>query len=185
MRLGWTRRRRERARVAADLYAQIVAQARRPAFYLWFGVPDTVDGRFEMIVLHAFTVIRVLKGEGDDAERMAQALFDRMVADMDRSLREMGVGDLGVGKRVKKMVSAFFGRSVAYETGLGSGDASLSEALRRNVYGTVTANEKDIAALAAYVRGQAARIEGQAARDVLNGAVAFAAPPRDDAAGAK
>ena len=184
IRLGWSPRRREHKRIAANLYGRIVAQARRPAFYLGLGVPDTVDGRFEMVALHTFLVIRHLKGEGDADGRLAQALFDTMVADLDRGLREMGVGDLGVGKRVKKMVSAFFGRAAAYEAGLESGDASLGAALRRNVYGTVAASDDDAAALTAYVRGEAARLDARPVGDTLGGRVDFGDPPGVGAEGA-
>ena len=185
IRLATLFRRREHVRTAADLYARIVAQARSPAFYLDLGVPDTVDGRFEMVALHAFLVIRRLTGGSEPAARVAQALFDAMFADMDRSLREMGVGDLGVGRRVKKMVSAFLGRSAAYEAGLASGEDSLAAALRRNVYGTVTTSEKEVAALTAYVRAQAARLEVQVVGDLLSGRLEFGAPPGDGAEGAK
>ena len=185
IRLGSLFQRREHVRTAADLYARIVGQARCPAFYLDLGVPDTVDGRFEMVALHAFLVIRRLTGASEGAARVAQALFDAMFADMDRSLREMGVGDLGVGRRVKKMVSAFLGRSAAYEAGLASGEDGLAAALRRNVYGTVTAGEKEVAALTAYVRAQATRLEAQVVADLLSGRLEFGAPPGDGEEGAK
>ena len=173
----WSRQRRADARLAADLYARIVTQARRPGFYLDLGIPDTVDGRFELVALHAFLVIRRLKGEGDAAGRLAQALFDTMFADMDRALRQMGVGDLGVGKRVKKMVSGFLGRSAAYEAGLESGDASLDAALRRNVYGTVDASDRDAARLSGYMRREAARLDSLDLDQVLAGGLEFGAPP--------
>ncbi|MGB1548449.1 MAG: ubiquinol-cytochrome C chaperone family protein, partial [Alphaproteobacteria bacterium] len=96
---------------ARTLYTQIVAQARRKEFYTAGGVPDTLDGRFEMLALHAFLVLYRLKRL--DADELAQALFDMMFADMDENLREIGVGDLSVDKRVKRMVSAFYGRVVA------------------------------------------------------------------------
>ena len=185
IRLGTLFRRREHVRTAERLYARIVTQARTPAFYLDLGVPDTLDGRFEMVALHAFLVIRRLSGGSDPAAQVAQALFDAMFADMDRSLREMGVGDLGVGRRVKKMASAFLGRSAAYEAGLAPGEDGLAAALRRNVYGTVSASEKEVAALTAYVRAQAARLEAQVVRDLLSGQLEFGAPPRDGAEGVK
>ena len=184
-RLGKLFQRREHVRAAADLYTDIVAQARSPAFYRNLGVPDTLDGRFEMVALHAFLVIRRLTGVSEPAARVTQALFDAMFADMDRSLREMGVGDLGVARRVKKMVSGFLGRSAAYESGLASGDEGLAAALRRNAYGTVSAGEEDIAALTAYVRAQATRLESQAVADLLGGRLEFGAPPGDGEDGAR
>src|SRR5262249_18572993 len=129
------------------LYGAVVAQARRPAFYLRFGVPDTLDGRFDMIALHVFLVMRRLKAEGEEGRALSQALANRFFADLDRSLREMGVGDLGVGRRVKVMAKAFYGRIAAYEAGLNSGDTALGEALKRNLYGTVSASDERIAAM--------------------------------------
>src|SRR5450432_4115159 len=120
---------------AARLYDAIVSQARQPDFYAAGGVPDSIDGRFEMIVLHAYLVLRRLRGAGEVAEPLAQALVDRLFADMDASLREMGAGDLGVGKRVKRMATAFYGRVAAYEAGDKRGD--MAEALARNLFGTV------------------------------------------------
>ncbi|MGH7248056.1 MAG: ubiquinol-cytochrome C chaperone family protein, partial [Pseudomonadota bacterium] len=123
--------RKSRTAVQA-LYGAIVAAARNPAFYADRGVPDTLDGRFELIALHAFLAIRRLKQSADSAA-YAQALFDTMFADLDRNLREMGVGDLSVGRQVKTMAKAFYGRVVAYERGLG-GIYILEDALRRIIY---------------------------------------------------
>src|SRR5579885_2019728 len=99
---------------AAALYRAVVAQARAPAFYVAYGVPDTLDGRFDLIALHMFLVLHRLKSD-TDASTVSQALFDIMFDDMDRSLREMGVGDLGVGRRVRAMAEALYGRMAAYE----------------------------------------------------------------------
>src|SRR3546814_8966780 len=91
----------EPAEDTADrLYAAIVAQARHPAFYQDYGVPDTVDGRFEMIALHAFLLLHRLKQDPERTAKLGQAVYDAMFLDMDASLREMGAGDLGVGRRV-------------------------------------------------------------------------------------
>jgi cytochrome b pre-mRNA-processing protein 3 len=116
---------------AEALYAAIVAAARRPKFYAELSVPDTVDGRFDMIVLHMFLVLRRLK---DETPELCQNLTDTFFKDMDRSLREMGVGDLSVGKKVRKMAEAFHGRLNAYAKALGQGDTALAESLERNVY---------------------------------------------------
>jgi cytochrome b pre-mRNA-processing protein 3 len=103
--------RRNRHRDAAlRLYHAIVAQARAPVFFAGFGVPDTFDGRFELIALHGYLVLNRLKAEGPRMAELAQELFDVMFADFDRGLREMGVGDLGVGRQVKTMAQAFYGR---------------------------------------------------------------------------
>jgi cytochrome b pre-mRNA-processing protein 3 len=140
----------------------LVAQARAPAFYAGLGVPDSLDGRFEMLALHVFVALRRLKQAGHDA--LAQALFDAMFEDMDRSLREIGVGDLSVGKRVKEMARALYGRIAAYEAGLSQpGDEALVAALERNLYGTVAPPPAAAAAaLARYLRQAAARLDAVA-----------------------
>lgn len=107
-----------------DLYRHLVEKARDPAFYTGLGVPDTVDGRFDMIVLHAMLVLRRLRGQGAAAESRGQELFDLMFKDMDQSLREMGVGDMSVGKHIKRMAQAFYGRAERAEAGL---DARLKD----------------------------------------------------------
>lgn len=169
-------RRRRHERGAEALYLAVVAQSRLPVFYAALGVPDTVDGRFDMIALHAFLLLRRLKGEPAAAE-LAQAVFDLMFADMDRNLREMGVGDLTVGKRVKTMAKAFYGRIAAYDAGLDAADpAVLREALRRNLLRGTAPDDAALAALAAYVRSQAAALGRQPLDDLLGGAVAFAPP---------
>jgi cytochrome b pre-mRNA-processing protein 3 len=112
------------------VYEAIVAAARRPALYTDFGAPDTVSGRFDMIVLHAFLVLERVK---DSEPAFAQALTDELFRDMDRSLREMGVGDISVGKRVRALAEAFTGRLAAYRNAIA--DPKLfAEALDRNIW---------------------------------------------------
>ena len=106
-------------------YASIVEQARAPDFFLRLDVPDTLDGRFEMIALHMFLVLNRLKAEHEATAEFSQALFDAMFADLDRGLREMGATDMGVGKRVKEMAKGFYGRIAAYEKGLEGDDQTL------------------------------------------------------------
>src|SRR5687767_4178845 len=127
---GWLRPDAAR-KSAEELYAAAVAQARRPEFYASLGVPDTIDGRFELVALHTFLVLRRLKGQGQAAEA-GQALVDLFIQDMDASLRELGAGDLGVGRKVKAMAQAFYGRIAAYDSGLAGSAATLEAALRRN-----------------------------------------------------
>src|SRR5229473_3955560 len=127
-------------REAAELaYSRIVEHARQPGFFIDGGVPDTVDGRFELICLHAFLYLHRLKREQPQAAPLGQRLFDTMFADFDRSLREMGTGDLSVGREIKRMAEAFYGRVAAYERGLVQGDAMLKAALGRNLFGTAPA----------------------------------------------
>jgi cytochrome b pre-mRNA-processing protein 3 len=151
---------------ASALYAQLTDQARTPVFYRAFGVPDSLDGRYEMVALHAFITLRRLRRDGAATEALAQALFDAMFADMDRSLREIGVSDLSVGKRIKEMARGLYGRIAAYESalaaepGAAAGDDPLAAALARNVYGTVAPPAGPVlAALARYVREAAARLD--------------------------
>ena len=159
------------------LYAGLVAQARQPAFYAHCGVPDTVDGRFDLISLHLFLVLHRLKGDHPESAELAQAVFDLMFGDMDQSLREMGAGDLGVGRRVKIMIQGFYGRIAAYEKGLDREDDTLQAALRRNVYGTVDPSPACLEALAAYVRQQVTALAEQGYPDLAAGAVVFGDPP--------
>lgn len=134
------------------LYRQLSAQARLPVFYTRYGVPDTLDGRFEMLCLHAYALFHSLKGKGADAEALAQASYDAMFADLDGSLREMGVADLGVGRRIKAMTEALNGRIQAFDRAFATDGLDLDEAIRRNVYGTVTPQEGQVRAMATYLR---------------------------------
>lgn len=129
------RRDTEADAIASALYGAIVAQARNPVLYADFGVPDTVDGRFEMVVLHAILVLDRLQQGGEAEKAAGQQVFDLYCTDMDRSLRELGIGDLGVPKRMKKMTEAFYGRAGAYRAAFATRDATaLAEAIRRNVF---------------------------------------------------
>lgn len=142
--------RRARRALAAELYRGLVGEARRPRYYAELGAPDTSDGRFEMIALHAAVVMRRLRGLPDGPE-LSQEVFDLMFADMDRGLRELGVGDLSVGKYVKKMAAGFLHRAQALEQPLAEGDAAaITPILLRNLY--VTGGEpapEQVAALGA------------------------------------
>lgn len=163
----WTRtmvakltRRRAEKDVAAKLYGDVVRQARRPEFYIDCGVPDTAQGRFEMIALHAFLVLHRLKRDRGSGTVLAQGVFDTMFMDMDRNLREMGTGDLGVGRRVKALAQSFYGCISAYEAGLEGGDEVLSGALKRNLYGNVNCKNDCLMAMMAYLRREALALDG-------------------------
>ena len=167
-------RRRDDEVDAAPLYAAVVAQARRPAFYLAAGVPDSLDGRFELIALHLYLVLHRLKRGGEGEAALAQATVDAFTADMDASLREMGAGDLGVGKRVQRMAAGFYGRVGAYDAA-GDGPA-LTDALRRNLYGTVAAGAGQLAVMADYLARAQAMLAGQATADLSAGRPRFPDP---------
>lgn len=177
MTLGrWFRRDPTQA-VAEALYGAVVAQARRPEFYTRCGVPDTVDGRFDLIAVHVFLLLHRLKHDHPAAADLAQGVFDTMFQDMDHSLREMGAGDLGVGRRVKAMVQGLYGRIAAYEAGLAGAGGELEAALRRNLYGTTDPAPGCTAAMAAYMRAQAAALAGQTLAMLMAGEIAFGEPP--------
>jgi cytochrome b pre-mRNA-processing protein 3 len=125
--------RKLRKKRAAFLYGRAVAQSRNPVFYSDLGVPDTVDGRFDMIALHVFILMHRLKTQGEP--KLCQALFDRMFKMMDPMLREMGVGDLSVPKHMKRMMNGFNGRMRAYSAALeAENNEAMIEALNRNIY---------------------------------------------------
>jgi len=167
---------RSRTNVAGDtLYRAIVAQARLPLFYRDWRVPDTVDGRFEMIVLHLVLLFRRLGRDGADGQAIAQEVFDIFLADMDQQLREMGVGDLGVPKRMKKIGQSFYGRLATYGTVLATEDeAGLRAALERNLFPEVEA--QPLAPLAAYALAAANQLATQPTKAIAGGALVFPDP---------
>lgn len=170
-------RRRNNAGIAYSLYGAIVAQAREPALYREFGVPDTLDGRFDMIVLHAFLFLNRMKTASEDQRQLGQDVFDEFLKDMDRNLREMGVSDIGVPKRLKKMAQSFYGRVGAYDSALSDPDhEALAAAIGRNVFPGAEAAAAG-AALASYVRAAAAALANQPVEQLLAGRVEF--PPPD------
>jgi cytochrome b pre-mRNA-processing protein 3 len=119
-----------------ELYGQAVQAARQPYFYADLAVPDSLDGRFDVVGLYVALLIRRLHRDADPrGAKLAQAVFDAMFADMDTNLREMGVGDMSISRRVKNMWEAFHGRAQAYEAPLQAADAAgLATALARNVW---------------------------------------------------
>jgi cytochrome b pre-mRNA-processing protein 3 len=119
----------------ASLYGAIVAQARSPAFYQIYGVPDTVNGRLEMIMLHAVLVLRRLADAAGGSRGLGQGLFDRFCRDMDDNMREMGVGDLAVPRKMRRIGEAFYGRQAAYGVALAAPhNEDLAALLGRNVF---------------------------------------------------
>lgn len=160
------------AKAERSCYEAIVAAARHPTFYADWGVPDTLDGRFDMIALHTFLVLDRLKGE-EPAFR--QALVDEFFADMDRSLREMGVGDLSVGKKVRKMAEAFYGRLAAYDQALAGEAAALEGALARNIFPDQP-ESPGARLLAAHVMAERANLAGQNTSGIAAGRVSFKEP---------
>ena len=155
----------------STLYGMIVAQARLACFYRDYAVPDTINGRFDLIVLHLALVLdRLAPDPGTHALR--QGVFDRFCADMDDNLREMGVGDLKVPKEMRRIGEAFYGRARAYRTALSvADDAALLKALQRNIYGG--AEGAAVARLAAYVREAVRQLAAQDSTKLAGGELSF------------
>ncbi|MBT4711471.1 MAG: ubiquinol-cytochrome C chaperone [Alphaproteobacteria bacterium] len=180
---GGTSKRAKR-QLVEDLYYQIVAQARQPIFYRDYLVPDTINGRFDMIILLTALIVRRLRSEiqSDEARTLADGLFEVLFADMDRSLREMGVGDIRVGKKVKAMAQAYYGRSQAYDDAL-DGKEPLEAALARNLYGDPSTAEAQgggvppVHALADYIRNTVTSLETHPFEALMAGDPGISAPP--------
>ncbi len=173
--------RRKREESIQRLYGAIVAQSREPAFYRSLGVPDTLEGRFDLLVLHLHLVYRRLAAV-ERLRDVGQGLFDHFVGDMDASLREIGVGDLAIPKRMRALGEAFYGRAAAYDAALGDADnARLAVALLRNVYSGDDQAAAVSERLAAYMRSAAAALSAQDADAIAAGEVQFPDPEgRDD-----
>jgi cytochrome b pre-mRNA-processing protein 3 len=165
---------------ARALYRQIAERARRPILFMLYGVPDTIDGRFETLCLHAYALFHGLKGKGADAEALSQAVYDAMFSDLDGSLRELGAADIGVGKRIKAMTEALNGRIQAYDRGFAAGDAELEQAIRRNVYGTATPTDRQVRGMALYLRGIRVVFAGASVKEIRDGSVMSLVPEPPD-----
>ena len=184
-------RRRSQARIIAALYGAVVAQARSPVFYADYGVPDTVEGRFDLIVLHLVLLLRRLGQEADPGKSLDQSLgqslghslghslgqdlFDEFCRDLDANLREMGVGDLAVPKRMQRFAEAFYGRQSVYGEALAAaGRGDFEKALARNIY--QGSEGDDAARLALYARAVVADLDAQRDDALNRGDVTFVSP---------
>lgn len=173
--LHWLRERVRTRRIGREIYASIVAQSRAEPFYRDFGISDTLRSRFELIVLHMFLVLDRLQGEGPAGRKVAQALVERFVTDMDDSLREIGIGDLGVPRRVKQAATALYERARAYGDATRSSDEGLRLAamLEEHVYGEACDDAIQPGRLATYVREAMHSLRDQPPSLVLEGKAAF------------
>jgi cytochrome b pre-mRNA-processing protein 3 len=152
------RRKNPLAEFASVVYARTADQARAHELFEACGVPDTLDGRFDALALHAALMIDRLRRE-PDGEMLAQEFFDAMFRHLDVTLRELGVQDLGVGRRIKIMAEGLHGRALAYRAALAGGPTPLAEVLRRNAYGgRPPVDDEVVARLEAYVRRQATKL---------------------------
>jgi cytochrome b pre-mRNA-processing protein 3 len=159
-------------RVAPILYNKLVAAARAPALYRDLKVADTIEGRYEMVALHAALLLQRLQREGRTQARLAQAVLDFMAADLDRSMRELGIGDLSVARYMKRLGEGFYGRATAYSGALGDSGA-LSGAILRNVYAGIDPGGPILAAFADYVRRQARQLDEQPIDSIAAGRLEF------------
>jgi len=172
---------RQRRDVVHGLYLGICEQARNPLFFTEFAVPDTLEGRFDMVALHTFLVMRRLNAAGNGGREASQELHDVLFADIDQNLRASGVGDFGIGHKVNRLSKAFFGRLLAYEVALDAADAgeeALIDALRRNVYGRGDPVPEILRRMADYVMAQTVALETTTSSDILQGLIAFSGPAR-------
>ena len=167
----------DRSRHGAWIYNSLVEQARRPHFYDSMAVPDSIDGRFDLIVLHAGLYLPRLKAVRADGKALAQATFDQMFANMEQNLRELGNGDMSVPKKIQGMVQAFYGRATAYETALKDGDVpALRAALNRNVYRGAEVSATHVDALTTYVRAASEALHAATDADLVAGTFVWPAP---------
>lgn len=165
--------RQHNRQVTDALYAEIVAAARQPHFYSAWQVPDTPLGRYEMLSLHMFLFLERARAAPTVLGDLAQELTDGFFTDMDHSLRELGIGDLGVPKRMKKLAKMFYGRAEAYRSALAAGDAAaLAAALARNIW-PQEPQWPHAAALAAYAQAASAALAAQHDEALLAGRIAF------------
>ncbi len=171
---GWFSRKRYE-RVGFELYGQAVRAARHPYYYASLGVPDTLDGRFDLIGLQVCLLIRRLCALPAPGPAVAQAVFDAMFLDMDMNLRELGVGDPTIARNVRTMWEAFHGRARAYEAPLAAHDpVALAAAIQRNVWRGAEA--PGAAVLAQMALAQAAALDAGPAAALIAGQADFAAP---------
>ena len=155
------------------IYGMIVAQAREPAFYADYNVPDTVNGRLDMVILHLWLVLRRLRPDADGTA-LTQTLFDYFCSDMDANLREMGVGDMAVPKRMKAYGEAFYGRAAAYDQAINEGPDALGIALARNVLNGGSAH--DGRRLADYAIKASSRLATADRVAIIDGSWSFPSP---------
>lgn len=172
--LTWWRGRSKTGRTATNLYGSIVTAARREPFYVDYGVSDTTDGRFALLVAHMFLVMERLRAEGEAGQELSRSLVETFVTDMDDSMREMGVGDLSVPKKVKKAAGALYDSVAVFRQVAEEPEETLAGALRQ----TLMQGESEPAALAvaAYMRRAGAALADWPAAELLSGRVKFADP---------
>lgn len=184
--------RRAKQSRAGDVYASLVARARHADFYSKNIVPDTFDGRFEMMVMHLYLMHSRLKDTSENGRRFSQELFDAFISDMDAGLREAGVGDQTVPKRINKMTRVFYGRTGAYdEIFEGEGDVAplLNETISRNLFPDAETGGDSVkpqtTSLAAYMMREHSLLKALSEQEITDQAVLFGGAPKIDEMGTK
>lgn len=171
---------RDRHQKARFLYGSIVTQARSRTFYADWGVPDTAEGRFEMIALHLVVVLHRLAHAGEQGQRLARSLTETFAVDVDDNLREMTVGDLAVPRHVKRAVGALHERHKSYLAALaGSDDGPLAEVLKPRLAAAGPSESLDVRQICGYMRRVSRALDLTPSADVLAGRIAW--PQTDDA----
>lgn len=168
------------------LYAAAAAQARRPEFYLAAAAPDTIEGRFELYLIHVVLVLHRLRRNGAQARETSQVMFDAFLRSLDDSLREMGVGDLSVGKKMRRLGEAFYGRAKGYDAALAKlpDTADLEALVARTLYADLPDAEAGARTMTAYVAQASRDLAVQPLEALLAGRARFPTPPGDGAAAA-
>lgn len=161
---------------ATDLYLRIVEQSRMPVFYEKLGVADTLEARFDMILLHAFLVLHRFKNDREQTKQLGQELFDYMFGDFDRSLREMSIGDVGIAIRIKKMAEAFQGRINAFDKSVEEDEESLKQVLQRNLYHNETPTDEQLTIMCRYIMTEVKALSGVATEHFFDGKLPFGSP---------
>jgi len=170
--------RRRKSDGAVAFYASIVAQARLRDFYARFEVPDTPTGRFDMIVMHLFLVFHRFGKEEGAVQQFGQEVFDLFLADMDANLREIGIADLRVPKKMKKLGEVFYGRSKDYAVGMESGDrGALAAALENNLYADSAPAPEITNAIAGYMLDAASGLSTQSTQELMSGEISWISAP--------
>ena len=159
-----------------SLYREAAAKARDPDFYARAHAPDTVEGRFELYMMHVILIVLRLRGQGPRAQETSQVLFDAFLRGLDDAMREMGVGDLSVGKKMRKLGEAFYGRAKAYAAAEG-GEEAFAPLVRRTLYGDLEGAEADAgaAAVSAYLARAGRALAAQPLDALLDGRATFPA----------
>jgi cytochrome b pre-mRNA-processing protein 3 len=175
--LTWLNSRRDLRQVARSLYGSSVTAARARVFYAQWGVPDTLQGRFEMIVLHVALVLRRLGAEGGTGQRLGVALTEAFVVDLDDGMRELTFGDLAVPREIKRAAAALFDRHQAYLAALAAqSDMSLADVLEAQLAYIVPGGRLDGPKLSDYVKRCADALDAQPAAEILAGRIVWPDP---------